>query len=45
MLDSVWIVVNAGGNSGIKEVADDFNAKDCLELTEQRIKDEVDILA
>jgi hypothetical protein len=45
MADSIWIVVNAGGNSRDKEVADAFNAKACLELTEQRIKDEADILA
>jgi hypothetical protein len=45
MADSIWIVVNAGGNSRNKEVADEFNAKACLQLTEQRIKDEADILA
>jgi hypothetical protein len=45
MVDSIWIVVNAGGNSRDKEIADEFNARACWKLTEQRIKDGADILA
>lgn len=45
MRDSIWIVVNAGGNSREKEIADEFNARACLELTEQHFKDQADILA
>ncbi len=45
MEEIIWIVVNAGGNSRSNEVADDFNARACLELTERRLSDEADILA
>ena len=45
MSDSIWIVVNAGGNSREKEVADEFNAEACRLLTGQRINDGADILA
>jgi len=45
MSNSIWVVVNAGGNSRAREVADEFNARACLELTEQRFKDQADILA
>jgi len=45
MNDSIWVVVNAGGNSRKKEIADEFNAIACLKLTEQRVDDQADILA
>ncbi len=45
MNDPIWVVVNAGGNRRKKEVADCFNAQACLKLTEQRFKDQADILA
>jgi hypothetical protein len=45
MEDFIWIVVNAGGDSREKEVADEFNARACRELTERRVIDQADILA
>lgn len=45
MSNSIWVVENAGGNSREKEIADEFNAKACRELTERRVDDQADILA
>jgi len=46
MTDSIWVVVNAGGNSrGKNEQADAFNAAACFRLTQQRVHDQADILA
>ena len=45
MSDSIWVVVNAGGNSRENEIADEFNAIACLILTLQRCFDRADILA
>jgi hypothetical protein len=45
MSDSIWIVVNAGGNRREKKEADKCNAKACQSLTERRIKDGRDILS
>ena len=45
MSSSIWAVVNAGGNSREKEEPDDFNAEACFKLTEQRFRDQADILA
>jgi len=44
MSNSIWVVVNAGGDSREKEEADAFNAEACRELTCQKINDNADIV-
>lgn len=45
MNDTIWIVVNAGGDKPENRKTTKSNAEACLQLTNQRIKDGVDILS